>query len=296
MLAARSASTSAIRSREVERAGDAVDVVGGRARGADDELAQRVGSTPACDLEAHGVAALAPPQLLLDRLQQVLGLLLVDLEVGVARDAERADRSTISLPGKSSPTCGAITSSRARSAFAAGAAAAARGAAAAAGTCTTPSRGSRLALARGREHHARLRLRCARCGNGCAGSIASGVSAGRLVAEVRSRARRAASASSSLGASTTMPRSASARQDLVRQSSVQLARRCACARSRDPASCSRGREARPRGADVALRELLLQPGDAHHEELVEVRRDDGRNLSRSSSGVVGSRPPRARAR
>ena len=42
------------------------------------------------DLEAHGAAALAPAQLLLDRLQEVVGLVLVDREVEVARDAEGA--------------------------------------------------------------------------------------------------------------------------------------------------------------------------------------------------------------
>ena len=41
------------------------------------------------DLQAHGAAALAPPQLLLDRLEEVVGLVLVDRQVEVARDAER---------------------------------------------------------------------------------------------------------------------------------------------------------------------------------------------------------------
>ena len=42
------------------------------------------------DLEAHGAAALAAAQLFLDRLEQIVGLVLVDAEVRVARDAERA--------------------------------------------------------------------------------------------------------------------------------------------------------------------------------------------------------------
>jgi hypothetical protein len=41
------------------------------------------------DLEAHGVAAIAPAHLLLDRLQEVLGFVLVVVEVEVAGDAER---------------------------------------------------------------------------------------------------------------------------------------------------------------------------------------------------------------
>ena len=42
----------------------------------------------AADLEAHRVAAVATPQLLLDGLEQVLGFFFVDLEVPVAGDAE----------------------------------------------------------------------------------------------------------------------------------------------------------------------------------------------------------------
>jgi hypothetical protein len=38
-------------------------------------------------------------------------------------------------------------------------------------------------------------------------------------------------------------------------------------------------------ADLAG-ELLLEPGDAHHEELVEVRATIAWNLSRSRSGTV----------
>ena len=55
------------------------------------ELRERVGRGLARDLEPHGGAALATAKLLLDRLEEVLGLFLVDLEVEVARDAEDVD-------------------------------------------------------------------------------------------------------------------------------------------------------------------------------------------------------------
>ena len=51
---------------------------------------QRLAQAPAhagADLDAHDLAEAAPAQLLLDRPQQVVGL-VVDGEVGVARDAE----------------------------------------------------------------------------------------------------------------------------------------------------------------------------------------------------------------
>ena len=64
---------------------------------------------PGLDLDAHDLAEAAAAQLVLDRLQQVVGL-VGDREVGVAGDAE--DRvSTISMPGKSWSRCLAISSS-----------------------------------------------------------------------------------------------------------------------------------------------------------------------------------------
>ncbi len=77
-----------IRSADVEHAAGRVDVLVGVELERLDELGQRSRRRVARDLEAHGVAALAAPQLLLDRLEQIVGLLLVDLDVEVARDAE----------------------------------------------------------------------------------------------------------------------------------------------------------------------------------------------------------------
>ena len=75
------------RSARWSRPSTAVDVVLVEAQHGAQEGHDAVGRV-ARDLEAHGVAALAPPQLLLDRLEQIVGLFLVDLEVQVARDAE----------------------------------------------------------------------------------------------------------------------------------------------------------------------------------------------------------------
>ena len=71
---------------EVEQAVDLVDVAVVELERAQQRLAQRLAHARA-DLEAHDLAEAAPAQLLLDGAQQVVGL-VVDLEVGVARDAE----------------------------------------------------------------------------------------------------------------------------------------------------------------------------------------------------------------
>ena len=74
---------------EVQRAVEQVDVVclePQRLAQKHDDLDGRV----VRDLQPDRAAALAPPQLLLDRLEQIVGLVLVDREVEVARHAERA--------------------------------------------------------------------------------------------------------------------------------------------------------------------------------------------------------------
>ena len=74
---------------EVQRAVEQVDVVrleAQRLAQEHDDLDRRV----VRDLQPDRAAAFAPPQLLLDGLEQIVGLVLVDREVEVARDAERA--------------------------------------------------------------------------------------------------------------------------------------------------------------------------------------------------------------
>src|SRR5687767_6069365 len=66
----------------------AVDIALGIELERADELRERVRRGLAGDLEADRGATLAPAELLLDCLKEVLGLLLVDLEIEVAGDAE----------------------------------------------------------------------------------------------------------------------------------------------------------------------------------------------------------------
>ena len=70
------------------------------------------------DLEPHDVAEAPPAQLRLDGAQQVV-VALLDLEVGVARDAERSRAPRSPCRGRALPRWAAMTSSSARSGVAA---------------------------------------------------------------------------------------------------------------------------------------------------------------------------------
>ena len=72
---------------EVERRREAVDLLLGDVELAH-EQAQRHVVHVVGDLEADGRAEAAPEELLLERLDEVLGLVLLDLDVLVAGDAE----------------------------------------------------------------------------------------------------------------------------------------------------------------------------------------------------------------
>ena len=91
---------------QVEQAGHAVDVARrpGRAR------CIRNCSTSAggvgLDLQPHRGAAAALADLLLDRLEQVLDLVVVDLVLAVAGDAEDGRRDRCSMPGNRSAGAG----------------------------------------------------------------------------------------------------------------------------------------------------------------------------------------------
>jgi hypothetical protein len=73
--------------REVHGSRDHVEVVALEAELAEEEARHRLRHVVG-DFQAHGVAEVALRQLALERLAQVLHLLLLDEEVGVARDAE----------------------------------------------------------------------------------------------------------------------------------------------------------------------------------------------------------------
>ena len=74
--------------REVDRAAQAVHVVRVQIELADEQFEHLVADR-VVDLEAHGAVEPAAAQLHLHRLEQVVRLLLLHREVGVARDAER---------------------------------------------------------------------------------------------------------------------------------------------------------------------------------------------------------------
>ncbi len=72
---------------QVEHPGDLVAVVLGQADPAQEELARRRRHGP-LDLEAYRVAKSPPPELFLDCQQEVVGLVFLDRQVGIACDAE----------------------------------------------------------------------------------------------------------------------------------------------------------------------------------------------------------------
>ena len=75
-------------SGQVQRAGDGVDVLGLQIELPGEKGAHLVGDRR-IQLEAHGPTEPAPAQLHLDRLQEVVGVLLLEGQVGVAGDPER---------------------------------------------------------------------------------------------------------------------------------------------------------------------------------------------------------------
>ena len=129
-------------------------------------------------------------------------------------------------------------------------------------------------------------------GNGCAGSIASGVTSGKMFLQVVARAARllrprvrlvvrqrcgCRARASSLEQLAAAARAARA---------LELARSRRSTRRSAAAACGRRRvSSLHAGAD-----LLLQAADALHEELVEVRRRDGEELDplEQRVGLVGA--------
>ena len=83
----RSRSDDPPQAGQVQHARDLVDVVGFQAEAAHEQRPGG-GRHGALHLEADRRAEAATPELLLDREQQVVGLVLLDLEVGVAGDPE----------------------------------------------------------------------------------------------------------------------------------------------------------------------------------------------------------------
>ena len=144
-------------------------------------------------------------------------------------------------------------------------------------TIAEPALGRRRA--RRRAAAARLRLSDESSGNGRDTSIASGVSTGKhRVPEERAEATACSCDPRSAIASDPTPRRGERGHQLVERQLIQRRheqRAPAHARPRAAAPAS-GR--RDRRRDVALGDGMLQARDADHEELVEIRRDDGGEL------------------
>ena len=77
---------------EIERAGDAVHVVRLEIEFVDEQV-EDLGSDVGVDLETHGTTEATATQFELDRLEQIVGLLLLEREVGVASHTERVVRT-----------------------------------------------------------------------------------------------------------------------------------------------------------------------------------------------------------
>ena len=227
------------------------------------------------DLQPDDVAAAPLAQLLLDRLQEIDAALVVELELGVAREAEGGRLERRSGPGRATRSSRADDVLEQHERAAVDARRRAPAAAGRAGTCTTARRRWSLPVGRARARTP---------GSGSA-SRASETAARRRSPAASARAARRPGSSAERGARSRRSRSASAHDaDAVlgqrgqqrRPRPARAARRASsCARSRDRARAARaGVMPAGVGPRVALVDRVLERGDAHHEELVEVRRDD----------------------
>ena len=128
------------------------------------------------------------------------------------------------------------------------------------------------------DHTARLRLRLEMCGKGRPGSNASGVSTGKhLGLEVGAQPVR--SSWSSCGVVQEVDaRGGQRRHDLLVEVAPLLLTASAALRARIAASCSRGGHAVGGRGGHAGGDLVLQPRNPDHEELVQVGAEDGQEL------------------
>ena len=151
------------------------------------------------------------------------------------------------------------------------------------GTFTRAERSSPLSESRTRT--ARLCESPEMYGNGCPGPTASGVSTGKMVRRTAPRDRPAPAACSSATEETTMPSSASAGTSTSLQSAAWRSVR-SMTQLADLGKRRAGRPAVGRAGGEPCGDLPLEPGDAHHEELVEVGRDDRAEADALEDGQV----------
>ena len=137
---------------------------------------EHLGRHAVLDLEAHGPAEPAAAQLHLDRGEQVVGLLLLEREVGVAGDAERPSGPRRPCPGTGVESCAAITCSSGTKRSPSGSG---RNRGSSGGTFTRAKRRS-SGVGVARPATPRFSDRFEMYGNGWPGSTASGVSTGKI--------------------------------------------------------------------------------------------------------------------
>ena len=228
----------------------------------------------AVDLEAHDVALPAAPQLLLEGLDIRLPAFVVQLQLGVAREAERRGFED-HLPGEQRVEPGAdhVVEHDEGDAFAAGdahEAGQARGHLDDRDAIREPFLGRREAEgqvdAQRREHRERP------------GRVDGQRREHRqhVVAEVGGERLAADRVEIGRGGDAN-PVGGEGRQQVRRHQAVQPVDHGVHA-GRHLAELLRRREAGRVGIGVAFLDRVPQPGDAHHEELVEVRRHDRREL------------------
>ena len=126
-------------------------------------------------------------------------------------------------------------------------------------------------------------------GNGCAGSSACGVSTGKICSRkcaLQPRRRRRASISSR--SSTRMPAAASSRAQVAPHRLLAVHQRVGLARRSRRAAAPAVSPSAERRLDL-LELLALQPGDADHEEFVEIvarDRQEAQPLEQRMRGVA----------
>ena len=132
---------------------------------------------------------------------------------------------------------------------------------------------------------ARFLLRLEMCGNGCPGSNASGVRTGAISrSKVPGRGRPRRSSEYSVGSRNRMPVRRELRPQRVGPAERLLVEHLPRPRP-DERQLLLGRQAVGRDVFAVRAHLLLQHGDANHEELVEVGADDGEELDAFEDGV-----------
>ena len=265
---------------EVEQTSHLVDLFRRRAE-AQLESAEHCVRHGARDLESDDVAETSALELELDGLEQVVGLVR-DLEVRVARHAERRALDDLH-PGEELGRKCEITSSSGtnRSSAASGTKRGRRS-----GTLTRANRSSPVSPSRASTP--RESERPEMYGNGCPGPTPSGVRTGNI-----SRANRRSSSDRFLARERVDGGDRDARLVERRTELLPPELRLGVDELDDPLSDRRERLARGQAVDGAdgepRRRLPDEPGDADHEELVEVRRAEAAHAHPLEQGerVVG---------